>query len=74
MNIWLLSGGFIGGGLSLNPSAHGTPVDGVAVPKFNNDFGFTEVNLTHHLGHYLGLHHIFSSPNTCPTMPGETMD
>lgn len=70
VNIWLLSGGFLGGGLSLFPSAHGSPLDGVAVPCFNDDINYTEVRLTHHLGHYLGLRHTFNGLNTCSTLPG----
>ena len=74
VNIWLVEN-TISPGIPTTPYLHGDPKDGVVC----SDFPFSEFkrNLTHFLGHYLGLWHpfnydaIFPSPtDTCSTALG----
>ncbi|MBI1226206.1 MAG: T9SS type A sorting domain-containing protein [Bacteroidetes bacterium] len=68
VNVWILGNGQAGS-FSTFPSEHGEAIDGIVLFNFLG-IEFTAERLTHELGHYLGLRHIFNSFNTCSTALG----
>lgn len=71
LNIWILGTENLGGisGVALFPPAHGSEIDGITIG--NGLSGqFIKLRLTHNLGHYLGLMHIYGNGLSCSTQIG----
>jgi hypothetical protein len=77
VNIWLVKS-FLPTGTSTSPLSHGKPWDGVVTSYFVPLTDRFSRNITHRLGHYLGLKHPFgyeytpspSPTDTCSNTPG----
>jgi gliding motility-associated-like protein len=67
-NIWIVSDIEGAGGYSSFPHEHGSSGDGIVIRYNALDIAPTYQALTHELGHYVGLEHVFHWGNTevCP--------